>query len=69
MFGKGLRTQKIYIIYKKVKKIVKKVASVSKFKAYNDLHNKLKIKEMRKDIFEFVRTRERKSRNLSHIDV
>ena len=54
-------------MYKKANKEAKNIVSDAKFKAYDDLHNRLGTREGGKDIFKLANIRERKSRDLNHI--
>ena len=54
-------------MYKKGKKEAKKVVSVAKFKAYDDLYKKLGTREADKDVFKLAKIRETKIRELHHV--
>lgn len=56
-----------YEIYEKTKKEIKKVVRDAKFKAYDDIYNRLGIREGEKDIFKLVKIQERKSKDLDHV--
>ena len=54
-------------MYNKAKKETKKVVSDAKFKAYNDLYNRLGTRESEKDTFKLAKIRERTSRDLNQV--
>ena len=55
-----------YEMFKKAKKKAKKVASDAKFKAFDDLYDRLGTRG-EKDIFKLAKIRERKKRDLDHV--
>ena len=54
-------------IYKYVRKEAKKVIKDAKFKAYDDLYDKLGTKDGEKDVYKLAKLRERKTRDFNHI--
>ena len=53
--------------YKLAKKAAKRAVSVAKFKAYDDMYQRLGTKEREKDIYRMTRIRERKTRGINQI--
>ena len=49
-----------YEMSKKAKKEAKKVVSYARFKSYDDLYNRLGIREWENDIFKLVKIKEEK---------
>ena len=53
--------------YKYVRKEAKKVIRDAKFKAYDDLYDKLGTNDGEKDVYKLAKLRERKTRDFNHI--
>ena len=53
--------------YKVSKKTAKRVVSVAKGRAYEDLYQRLSTKEGEKDIYRMARARDRKTRDLNQV--
>ena len=53
--------------YKLAKRIAKRVVSVANGKAYDDLYQRLGMKERENDIYRMARIRERKTRDINQI--
>ena len=53
--------------YKLAKRIAKRVVSVAKDKAYDDLYQRIGTKEGEKDIYRMARIRKRKTRDINQI--
>ena len=53
--------------YKYVRKEAKKVIRDAKFKAYDDLYDKLGTKDGENDVYKLAKLRERKTRDFNHI--
>ena len=53
--------------YKLAKRAVKRAVSVAKGKAYDDLYQRLGMKEGEKDIYRMPRIHERKTRDINEI--
>ena len=53
--------------YKLAKRIAKRVVSVANGKAYDDLYQRLGMKEREKDIYRMARICERKTRDIDQI--
>ena len=53
--------------YKYVRKEAKKIIIDAKFKAYDDLYNKLGTKDKENDVYKLAKLRGRKIRDFNHI--
>ena len=61
------RSEEDFERYKYIRKETKKVIRDAKFKAYDDLYDKLGTKDGERDIFKLAKLRERKTRYFNHI--